>query len=124
MWLETIEDGFINTDHILRIDFEVSETSAGEEVSLLAEAVTGQIFYILSTGALRFFSPKKDNEGFNKAVKEDPWGVMTLINDRIFDTIVAGKGILTLEEMRRIEREDVRNLLQVEEKHELSNRIK
>jgi len=123
MWLETIEDGFINTDHILRIDFEVSETSAGEDVSLLAKAVTGQVFYILSTGALRF-SPKKDSEGFNKAVKEDPWGVMTLINDRIFDTIVAGKGILTLEEMKRIEREDIRNLLQVEEKHESSNRIK
>jgi len=123
MWLETIEEGFVNTDHILRIRFEVVDTPDGEVVGLLAEAVSGKEFYILGTAALKFYC-KEDDEDFNEAVKRNPWGVMILINKRIFDAIDADKKILTIEEMREIGCEATKNLLPTEGEHESINRIK
>jgi len=120
MWLETIEEGFVNTDHILRIYFEVSDTPYGESVGLSAEAGSGKEFYILGTAALKFYC-KEDDEDFNEAVKKNPWGVMILINDRIFNAMVTGKKILTIEEMRKVGCEAINNLLQKKEKHESGN---
>jgi len=78
MWLETVENGFINTEHIVRIDLDTKDIEDYRSVSISAYTVTGEEFDVFSVGSYEFYF----TENCMEAIQKNPWAFMESIRKK------------------------------------------
>lgn len=95
MWLETVEKGFVNAEHIVRIDLDATDVEDYRTVGISVYTVTGEEIDAFSVGEYEFYFA----ENPPKAIQKNPWIFMDSIMKKIFEAIISGEQILTLKEV-------------------------